>query len=146
MCLLILSMSLTILIPTLLPHLYLAYTCDVVFNVLVSCTTTIATFKIAHSLTTNLFGFVVGVNSCVASVLDLLISLIVVDQSVLGLGPTAQYWVYSAMGAASVVGYLVYRVYRVIHKLNNPVTSFTSFFNESVIIEEPQVDNVLINA
>ena len=145
MCILILAMSLTTLIPTLFPHLYLAYICDVIFNVLVSCTTTIATFKIAHSLTTNLFGFVVGVNSCLASVLDLLISLIVVEQSVLGLGPTMQYRVYAGMGVSSIVGYLAYRAYRVIYKCNNPATSFTSFFNESVI-EEPQTDDILINA
>ena len=63
---------------------------------------TIALFKIAHSLTTNLYGFVVGVNACVAGTLDLLVTFIVIDERVLSFNPRQQYWVYTGFAVVCV--------------------------------------------
>ena len=103
-------MTLTILLPTILQNLYLAYVCDALFNMIVTSCITISLFKIAHSMTTNLYGFVVGVNACVAGTLDLLVTLIVIDERVLGWNPRQQYWVYAGFGLLSVAGYCGYRV------------------------------------
>ena len=99
-----LALALTTLLPTIIQNLYLAYVCDAAFNIITSSCMTIALFKIAHSLTTNLYGFVVGVNACVAGTLDLLVTFIVIDERVLSFNPRQQYWVYTGFAVVCVLG------------------------------------------
>ena len=109
LALLTLALALTTLLPTIIQNLYLAYVCDAIFNIITSCCMTIALFKIGHSLTTNLYGFVVGVNACVAGTLDLLVTFIVIDERVLSFNPRQQYWVYTGFALCCVLLYFVYK-------------------------------------
>ena len=109
LALLTLAIALTTLLPTIIQNLYLAYVCDAVFNIITSCCMTISLFKIAHSLTTNLYGFVVGVNACIAGTLDLLVTFIVIDERVLSFNPRQQYWVYTGFAVLCVLLYFAYK-------------------------------------
>ena len=109
LAMLVLALALTTLLPTVLQNLYLAYICDALFNIITSSCMTIALFKIAHSLTTNLYGFVVGVNACIAGAWDLLVTFVVIDERVLSCNPRQQYWVYTGFAVGSVLLYLSYK-------------------------------------
>lgn len=107
--LLMLAMGVSTILPTIIQNIYLAYLCDAVFNIIVSSCITITTFKIAHSLTTNLYGFIVGVNACIAGTLDLFVTFVVIDDHMLGCPPIQQYRVYTGFAVVSVLLYFFYK-------------------------------------
>ena len=104
-----LLVSITTLLPTLYPHLYLAYCCDALFNIIISSVITITSFKIAYSLKTDLFGFVAGVNVCIAGLIDMLFTLVVMDEKVLSLNPIQQYRAYTGFAIVCVLGFFVHK-------------------------------------
>ena len=104
-----LLVSVTTLLPTVIQNLYLAYCCDALFNIIVCSCITIATFKIAHSLKTDLYGFVVGVNVCVACLIDSLFTFVFMDQHALSFKPRQQYWAYTGFALFNVIGFFVYK-------------------------------------
>ena len=96
--------------PTILKNLYIAYLCDALFNIIVSSTICVCSFKIAEGLESSMYGFVGGFNTCIAAIVDMCVSFIVIDKKCLGLGPVAQYRVY---GGWLVVVCVVYGMYTV---------------------------------
>lgn len=108
--LLTMAMAASTLIPTIIQNLYVAYICDAFFNIIVSCCMTISLFKIAHSLTTSLYGFVVGVNATIAGTLDLLVTFVVMDERALSFNPRQQYWVYTGFAVSCSILYTIFKL------------------------------------
>uniref|UniRef100_UPI00398E9AE7 thiamine transporter 1-like isoform X2 n=1 Tax=Pristiophorus japonicus TaxID=55135 RepID=UPI00398E9AE7 len=97
-------------------NIWVCYICYVAFRIIYMMLITIATYKIAANLSMELYALVFGVNTFVALVLQTVLTLIVVESSMLNLDIFGQFLAYSIYFAAIAVLFLVFCVYNIVKK------------------------------
>ncbi|XP_075420717.1 thiamine transporter 1 isoform X1 [Tenrec ecaudatus] len=88
-------------------NIWVCYASYVVFRIIYMLLITIATFQIAANLSMERYALVFGVNTFIALALQTLLTLIVVDDSVLGLRISTQFLIYASYFALIAVVFLV---------------------------------------
>uniref|UniRef100_H0V8V0 Solute carrier family 19 member 2 n=1 Tax=Cavia porcellus TaxID=10141 RepID=H0V8V0_CAVPO len=88
-------------------NIWACYASYVIFRTIYTLLITIATFQIAANLSMERYALVFGVNTFIALALQTVLTLIVVDASVLGLEITVQFLIYACYFALIAVVFLI---------------------------------------
>ncbi|GCC27298.1 thiamine transporter 1-like [Chiloscyllium punctatum] len=99
-----------------LHNIWVCYVCYIVFRIIYMMLITVATFKIAANLSVELYALVFGVNTFVALVLQTLLTLIVVESSLLNLDIFGQFLAYSVYFGVVALLFLIFGVYNIVKK------------------------------
>ncbi|XP_037362423.1 thiamine transporter 1 [Talpa occidentalis] len=97
-------------------NIWVCYASYVVFRIIYMLLITIATFQIAANLSMERYALVFGVNTFIALALQTLLTLIVVDASVLGLEITTQFLIYAGYFAFIAVVFLANGIVSIMKK------------------------------
>ncbi|XP_038658000.1 thiamine transporter 1 isoform X2 [Scyliorhinus canicula] len=96
--------------------IWVCYVSYIAFRIIYMMLITIATYKIAANLSVELYALVFGVNTFVALALQTLLTLVVVESSMLNLDIFGQFLAYSIYFAAIAVLFLIFGAYNIINK------------------------------
>lgn len=107
LCVLSSLMAACVFIMDLLDNIWVCYVSYVLFRTTYMLLITVATYQIAVSLSMQRYALLFGVNTFVALLLQSLLTLIVVDSTVLGLDVSTQFLVYGVYFAVIAVIYLL---------------------------------------
>ncbi|XP_029904644.1 thiamine transporter 2-like [Myripristis murdjan] len=100
-------------------NIWLSYTCYMLFKTLYMQLITICTFQIARKLTRERYALVFGVNSFMGTVLQSVLTAVVINTKSLRLTITSQFFVYASYFAAIGLLFTVRGVYTALHR-NQP--------------------------
>ncbi|XP_030612026.1 thiamine transporter 1 [Archocentrus centrarchus] len=107
LCVLSLLMAVCVFVMDALKNIWVCYSSYILFRTTYVLLITVATYQIAASLNMQRYALVFGVNTFVALLLQSLLTLVVVDSSVLGLDVLTQFLVYGAYFAVISVIFLL---------------------------------------
>ncbi|XP_050933220.1 thiamine transporter 1 [Lates calcarifer] len=96
-------------------NIWISYTCFILFKTVYMQLTTICTFQIAKTLNRKRYALVFGVNSFVGTVLQSVLTAIVINTSSLQLTITSQFVIYASYFAAISLLFTVRGVYTVLN-------------------------------
>ncbi|XP_032888934.1 thiamine transporter 1 [Amblyraja radiata] len=102
-------------------HIWVCYSCYIVFRIIYMMLITIATYKIAANLSVELYALVFGVNTFIALVLQTVLTLIVVESNMLNLTIFGQFLAYTVYFAAIAMLFLIFGAYSVMKKYSGEV-------------------------
>ncbi|NWS51211.1 S19A2 protein, partial [Chunga burmeisteri] len=95
-------------------NIWVCYASYVVFRIIYTLLITIATFQIASNLSVKRYALVFGVNTFIALVLQTLLTLIVVDASVLGLDIFTQFMIYASYFAVISLVFFISGIHSIV--------------------------------
>ncbi|XP_073523333.1 thiamine transporter 1 isoform X2 [Phyllobates terribilis] len=106
--------AVTVYIMDIIGNLWVCYAMYVLFRTIYMILITIATFQIAANLSMECYALVFGVNTFTALVLQTVMTVIVVDSSVLGLDLFTQFKIYAGYFAVIAIIFFVSAVYHIV--------------------------------
>ncbi|XP_053562481.1 thiamine transporter 1 [Bombina bombina] len=106
--------SASVYIMVYIRNIWICYAAYVFFRIIYMLLITISTFQIAANLSMECYALVFGVNTFIALILQTLLTLIVVDSSVLGLDLFTQFQIYGGYFAVISVIFCVSGLYRLV--------------------------------
>ncbi|XP_073419905.1 thiamine transporter 1 isoform X2 [Dendrobates tinctorius] len=112
--------AVTVYIMDIIGNIWLCYTMYVLFRSIYMILITIATFQIAANLSMERYALVFGVNTFTALVLQTVMTVIVVDSSVLGLDLFTQFKIYAGYFAIIAIIFFVSAVYHIVKNCRQP--------------------------
>ncbi|KAM9358426.1 thiamine transporter 2-like [Symphorus nematophorus] len=104
----------SIFLMDLIDNIWISYTCYSLFKTLYLLLTTICTFQIAKTLNRRRYALVFGINSFVGTVLQSVLTAVVINTKSLQLTITSQYFIYASYFAAISLLFTVRGVYSVL--------------------------------
>lgn len=93
-------------------NIWVCYTSYIIFRAVYMLLITIATFQIAANLSMKRYALVFGVNTFIALLLQMLLTVIVVDSAGLGLDISIQFLIYASYFAAVAVIFFIAGLYK----------------------------------
>ncbi|XP_048397070.1 thiamine transporter 1-like [Stegostoma tigrinum] len=108
--------AVSVFLMDIVQNIWVCYICYIVFRIIYMMLITVATYKIAANLSVELYALVFGVNTFVALVLQTLLTLIVVESSLLNLDIFGQFLAYSVYFGAVAALFLIFGVYNIVKK------------------------------
>ncbi|XP_078415812.1 thiamine transporter 1-like isoform X1 [Cetorhinus maximus] len=108
--------AVSVFLMNIVRSIWVCYICYVAFKIIYMMLITIATYKIAANLSVELYALVFGVNTFVALALQTLLTLIVVESSMLNLDIFGQFLAYSIYFAAIAMLFLIFGVCTIIKR------------------------------
>ncbi|XP_066456096.1 thiamine transporter 1 [Eleutherodactylus coqui] len=115
-----LIIAVTVYIMDVIGNIWVCYIMYVLFRILYMILITIATFQIAANLSMECYALVFGVNTFIALLLQTLMTVIVVDSSVLGLDLFTQFKIYAGYFAVIAAIFFVSGVYHILKNCQKP--------------------------
>ncbi|XP_026014184.1 thiamine transporter 1 [Astatotilapia calliptera] len=97
-------------------HIWLSYSFYILFRTTYMLLITVATYQVVASLNMQRYALVFGVNTFVALLLQSLLTLVVVDSSVLGLKVFTQFFIYGAYFAVISAIFLFAGLYKLVSR------------------------------
>ncbi|XP_056414163.1 thiamine transporter 1 isoform X2 [Hyla sarda] len=111
-----LIIAVTVYIMDVIVNIWVCYVMYVIFRSIYMILITIATFQIAANLSMECYALVFGVNTFTALLLQTLITVIVVDSSVLGLDLFTQFKIYAGYFAVIAIIFFASGLYHIMKK------------------------------
>ncbi|XP_022608730.1 thiamine transporter 2-like [Seriola dumerili] len=96
-------------------NIWISYTCYILFKTVYMQLSTICTFQIAKALNRKRYALVFGINSFVGTVLQSVLTAIVINTKSLKLTITSQFFIYASYFAVIAMLFTVRGVYTVLH-------------------------------
>ncbi|XP_069802445.1 thiamine transporter 1 isoform X2 [Dendropsophus ebraccatus] len=115
-----LIIAVAVYIMDVIGNIWACYIMYVLFRSIYMILITIATFQIAANLSMECYALVFGVNTFIALLLQTLITVIVVDSSVLGLDLFTQFKIYAGYFAVIAVIFFVSGLYHIMKNCKEP--------------------------
>ncbi|XP_035032889.1 thiamine transporter 1 [Hippoglossus stenolepis] len=97
-------------------NIWISYACYIIFKALYMQLITICTFQIAQALNRKRYALVFGVNSFVGTVLQSVLTAIVINAKSLHLAITSQFFIYASYFAAISLLFTVRGLYTALHR------------------------------
>ncbi|XP_071993846.1 thiamine transporter 1 [Engystomops pustulosus] len=110
-----LIIAVTVYIMDIIGNIWVCYVMYVLFRSIYMILITIATFQIAANLSMECYALVFGVNTFTALLLQTVMTVIVVDSSVLGLDLFTQFKIYAGYFAVIAMIFLISGLYHIVH-------------------------------